>query len=245
MMISFNGFQAFLLFLGTVIPLSCLLYFMIALLFEIPEWNRSRKLSLLAKKYDLTFLRSKRGWRNGWLSLQNGQSNFISGKIGPFVVDFHDYLLVEGNLGLGFKPSIAEVSNKWNLSGTGGTAFTRKVSMLNSKFYRKLPLKVLTEVFEKISAQASDKEVQEMLSDLDFTKHIMRNWSKAAFISGFVAIFSLFVASLASPDFPDYSIIAIIAFNAFLNIPLLLWTSKKYGKQFLPADINQYPQMEV
>ena len=228
----------------------------ISIMFEIPEWIRSRKLSKLALKYNLTFKRvknEKRRWLNGWGIFSNDESNFIYGRVKDVFIEFNDCLLVEGTLndlsvygtGLHSEPSITEISNMRNLSGSMSGARTQKVSKLNGIYYKRLTLKSIDDLLEKISVGQinSVEDVKNLLGEKDFSNHIMKNRRVASFV--FVCLFSVifYLAILIynNSDLLNFenSLAWICLFDFLINIPVYIWISNKYGKRFTPDAINK------
>jgi len=242
-----------ILLLFGIIVLSFLFIIFVSVIFEISEWQRSRELFKLAKKYGLDFIRvkkEKRTWLNGWGSFSNDENNFILGTINNISVEFNDCLLVEGNLTYGFgyktKPSIAEVSNKWNLSTSGG-GLTRKLSKLNGVYYKRLSISDLDNLFEKISTSQINlpEDIHDTFKKEDFSEHIMRNRLAAGFVCSclFVLIFWLAIVVYNNSTLLDWnnSLFWVILIDIIINIPIWIWVSKKYGKKFNPDDVNKPP----
>lgn len=227
-----------------IILLGTLFYLFLATLFEIPEWSRSVQLSKIARKYNLTYKRAHKGWIQGWISLNAAQRNLISGSFGNMVIDFRDITLIEGNLDLGDKPSIAEVGSEWSLQDASGFTRTRSVSKINGVFYSQFTPKELSEMLEDIQTGKikSPDEIRVVFGTKDFSKHFMRNYVTAAWISAIILLASLAIIALVDPGYSQNSLIALGIFTLGINLPIFLWLSKKYGKQFNPTDINKMPE---
>ncbi|MBP9701631.1 MAG: hypothetical protein KBD47_01455 [Candidatus Pacebacteria bacterium] len=231
------------IFLGVVIPLGTAVYVGIALLFEIPEWFRSLSLQRLAKKNGLTFLRAKKGWKSGWLSLDASERNFISGKIKDMSIDFNDITLIQMTLGLGYKPSIAKSDDEWSGRTVPG-ARKKLVSKLNGEIYKRLSLQHLGQMFNEIANGQimSNAQIMQRFEKSNFAGKLMRNYQTAAFIC--FPIFSVSFATIAMiyPSLNDMAFSYLILFNLVVNLPIFIWASKHYGKQFNTSEINKVPE---
>ena len=227
-----------------VVILGVLFFFSIAILFEIPELVRSLKLSRLAKRYNLDFIRAKKGWCRGWISLDVGEKNFIFGTLGSIQVKYSDLNLVQNNLAMFFDPAIAEADNKLSRSYISGS-LTKKVSRLNEVVYSRFSENALANLFNKIEIGqiASDAALGKSLEKKDFSKHLMRNYKAGSWVAAFLLLLSSAVTAIIDPGFSTSSFVLLILFNLCVNLPIFVWTSNAYGKRFTPDDINKPPQM--
>ncbi len=227
-----------------VVILGTLFFFFLAFLFELPELVRSIRLSKLAKKYNLKFIRAKKGWRGGWISLDVGEKNFISGKINNILLSYSDLHLIRSNLGIGFNPSIAEADSQWSGAGWRGST-TKNVSKLNNVVYSRLSLKDLYNLLESIKAGqiTSESAIYNLFEKKDFSKQLMRNYKVAWWICGFIFFLSAGITTIINPNFSNFSLLLLVIFNLCINFPIFLWTSKAYGKKFNPKDINKVPEI--
>ncbi|MEI8062271.1 MAG: hypothetical protein WCG97_03165 [bacterium] len=71
----------------------------------------------------------------------------------------------------------------------------------------------------------------------------MRNYKTASFISSFIFIVFFGIVALVDPDLSGYAFPVLIIFNLFINLPILIWASKKYGKEFKSDEINNVPEI--
>ncbi len=229
--------------LTAIVILGSLTYFFILVAYEVPEWIRSFRLYSLAKKYNLQFIRAKKGWRCGWLSLRAGEKNFISGSIKGKKIDFSDATLIEGSRMLGELPSVSIQGSEWDLNTSGGYVLSQQISRLNGRFYYRLEIKQLSNLFEKVLIDGSmiEEDFHEQLEKKDFSKHIVKNYELARYIS-----FSAFVILFLSISFIPWDFLRVHEGWFFVGIILIcifvfLYTSQKFGKRFSSQDIYKYP----
>ena len=229
--------------LTAIVILGSLTYFFILVAYEVPEWVRSFRLYSLAKKYSIQFIRAKKGWRSGWLSLRAGEKNFISGSIRGKKIDFSDANLIEGSRMLGELPSVSIQGSKWDLNASGGYVLSQQISRLNGRFYYRLELKQLLSLFEKVLVGeiVTEEDFHEQLKNKDFSKHIVKNYELARYIS-----FSAFVVLFLLMSFIPWDFLRVYEGWFFVGIILIcififLYTSQRFGKIFTPQDIYKYP----
>lgn len=241
----FEYFQAFLTFLVIVVPLALLVLYCFAFICEIPHWVRGWRLSQLAKKYNLSFIRARKGWCNGWLSLRAGERNIIEGSINGLQINYSDLTLVEGSLILGDKPSIAIQGSEWDFDRSTGRGFANRVTKINGVIYYFLGVRFISNLFGRIAGGQITQESQltDTLKPKDFSKHVMKNYRTAGFYTGFVFMVLLLIATTTSPVyFAQSSTLMIAIFGTCLVVFLVL--SWKLGKRFSPAEIDKYPNQD-
>ena len=238
------------------IVLGLLFIYAFSIILEIPEFYRSWRLRMIALAYGLSFTRVKEGvknWKNGWGVFSNDKSNFISGKIKDINIEFNDFLLVTGTFmpfgpfgnGLNAKPSIAEVSNKWNLSGMESGAKTLKVSRLNGQYFQRMKLKDLKKFLNSVSVNNNDEYINDVLEEKNMSKYTISNRGMGgmAFAISFISIMFIWTLVYNSSELFDSkdSIAWMFGFNLFVSTLIFRYVSKKFGIKFSPDDINKPP----
>ena len=225
-----------------IISVSLLFLYGFAIICEIPYWIRGWKLYCIAKKYNLTFVRARKGWKNGWLSLRAGERNIIEGVINGISLRYSDLTLIQGSLTIGTGPSIAIQGSEWDLNRSAGKGFSVKTTKINDVVYNFLSVEFITKLFEKIANGEIVQESQmiDILKTKDFSRRWINNYSSAGYYTGIIFFILGSFMIIIGLTYPAW-IAVMVMLTIIICTTLFLVLARKLGKPFSCHELTKYP----